>query len=67
MLQFESRAALDKYIQEELLCVSEVIEILGFSRQYMSVLVQQGKLQPVKETKRERLFWKSDVLKLIKK
>lgn len=40
---------------------TEVQEILMVNRQRLRALVEAGKLTPVKELKRESLFWKPDV------
>jgi hypothetical protein len=40
---------------------NEVQEILMVNRQRLRRLVEEGKLTPFKELKRESLFWKPDV------
>ncbi len=36
--------------------------ILGCSRQYLNKLVKEGKITPIKETTRDKLFYKQDIL-----
>lgn len=43
---------------------SEVQEVLMINKQRLNVLVQTGKLTPLKELKRENLFWLPDVDRL---
>lgn len=49
-------------VKEHVVNTSEVIEILGCSRQNVNKLVQKGILRPIKEMVRDKLFLKSDVL-----
>ena len=66
MLTFETKEDLAAYLREELLGTGEATELLGFSRQYLFQLVSSGKLIPAKESGRERLFWREDLLKFKK-
>lgn len=59
---FASIEELTKFIEDELVSTAEAMEILECSRQNLHSFVKRGKLTPVKETNRERLFWRSDVL-----
>lgn len=59
---FASKEDLNSYIADELVSTAEAMEILECSRQNLHSFVKRGKLTPVKETNRERLFWRSDVL-----
>lgn len=61
MLTFKTKKDLAAYIQTELIGTGEATEFLGFSRQYLDKLVKTGKLTPVKESSRERLFWREDI------
>lgn len=62
MYKFESKEELAAWISKELISTAEAMEIMNCSRQNLHSFVQRGKLTPVKETNRERLFWRSDVL-----
>lgn len=48
-------------VQSEVLTAGEVAEELQVSRQTLSSLVKRGKLTPVKEIGRDRLFLREDV------
>jgi len=61
--EFESDEALKKFIAENVITTMEVAEIKGCSRQNIDKMVQGGKLTPVKQTLRDKLFLKSDVVK----
>lgn len=62
VFKFESKAELAKWISEELVSTAEAMEILECTRQNLHSFVKRGKLVPVKETNRERLFWRSEVM-----
>jgi len=53
-----------KFIQSNVLGSFEVQELLMVNRARLAVLVESGKLDPIKELKREKLFLLSDVEKL---
>lgn len=61
-LSFESKEELAAFIATEIINTSEALEILGGSRQNLNSFVKRGKLHPIKEMVRDRLFFKSDVL-----
>ncbi|MEN2765852.1 helix-turn-helix domain-containing protein [Ornithinibacillus xuwenensis] len=48
-------------VQKEVMTSSEVIEFLGVTRQTLGSLVKRGKLTPIKEINRDRLFLREDV------
>ena len=50
-----------KLVQSEILNTSEVLEELQISRQALNSLVKRGKIVPVKELSRDRLFLKEDI------
>lgn len=50
-----------KLVQSEILTSSEVLAELQISRQTLSALVKRGKLVPIKELRRDRLFLKEDI------
>lgn len=50
-----------KYVRNEVLTSSEVIEELQISRQALNSLVKRGKLVPIKELSRDRLFLREDI------
>ncbi|MEJ9219541.1 DNA-binding protein [Paenibacillus glucanolyticus] len=64
MLEFESKEHLTAWIAQELISTAEAIEILGCTRQNLHSFVKRERLVPVKETNRERLFWRSEVMNL---
>ena len=63
---FDNREALEKFIQEELINTADVMQLLNCSRQNVFDLIKRRKLKPVKETSKERLFLKSDILARLK-
>ena len=63
---FETRAELEKFIKNELINTAEVMQILNCSRQNVFDLIKRGKLVPVKETSKDRLFFRADVLARVK-
>ena len=63
MLMFESGEELTEYIRAELLCSSEAVTLLMCSTHYINRLVKHGVLVPVITSNREKMFWRSDVLK----
>ncbi|MEX3744635.1 MULTISPECIES: helix-turn-helix transcriptional regulator [Lysinibacillus] len=50
-----------KLVQSEILTTSEVLEELQISRQALNSLVKRGKLVPVKELSRDKLYLREDV------
>lgn len=64
--RFESRKELLDFIDTELINTAEVARILDCTRQNVFDLIKRGKLTPVKELPRDRLFLRSDVLERLK-
>ncbi|MFS8215633.1 helix-turn-helix domain-containing protein [Paenibacillus sp. S29] len=62
MYSFKDKDELLAWIQSEIVSTNEAMELLNCSRQNLHSFVKRGKLVPVKETNRERLFLRSDVL-----
>lgn len=62
MFNFKNEEELRHFIKGEALFTSEVAGLLNCTRQYVYKLVKTGKLNPIKTSKSERLFLKSDVL-----
>ena len=60
--KFNSKEELTNFIISEVINTSEALEILGFSRQYLSELITKGKIKPIKDLPRDRLFYKHDIL-----
>lgn len=62
-MKYESKSKEDfiALVQSHVLTSSEVIEYLGITRQSLSSLVKRGKLTPIKEVNRDRLFLREDV------
>ncbi|WP_437834609.1 helix-turn-helix domain-containing protein (plasmid) [Niallia taxi] len=50
------------FIQEEALFTSEAAELLGCSRQAIHKLVKKGMLVPVKDSGKERLFLRREIM-----
>ncbi|WP_054767341.1 helix-turn-helix domain-containing protein [Lysinibacillus parviboronicapiens] len=50
-----------KLVQSEILTTSEVIEELQITRQALNSLVKRGKLVPVKELSRDKLYLREDI------
>lgn len=48
-------------LAESIVDTTEVIKMLGVSKQYVSELIQKGKLNPIKTFKRDRIFLKKEV------
>ncbi|MEN2765692.1 helix-turn-helix domain-containing protein [Ornithinibacillus xuwenensis] len=48
-------------VQNEVMTTSEVIEALDITRQSLYSLVKRGKLNPIKEVSRDKLFLREDV------
>jgi len=61
MYSFKDRDELRTFIASEVLTTSEAIELLGVTRQRLHQMVKAGKLIPIKELPRDRLFLRSDV------
>ncbi|MBN6889836.1 excisionase family DNA binding protein [Cytobacillus horneckiae] len=61
-LNFKSVEEFKRFIESELLTTREVADLLGCSRQNIKQLVDYKTLVPVKQTSRERLFFKADVI-----
>lgn len=64
--RFESKKELLDFIDAELINTAEVTRILDCTRQNVFDLIKRGKLTPVKEMPRDRLFLKEDVLERLK-
>ncbi|WP_020062172.1 hypothetical protein [Bacillus sp. 123MFChir2] len=62
MYKFETKEELIGFINDEIVNTSEALDILECSRQYLNKLVKEEKLIPIKETVRDRLFFKQDIL-----
>jgi hypothetical protein len=56
-----NREAAKKMIDQNLLGSNDVQELLLINRSRLKALVDSGKLSPIKELKRESLFWLPDV------
>lgn len=60
-MHFKDRVEIRAFIASEVLTSSEAIELLGITRQRLNQMVKTGKLVPIKELPRDRLFLRSDV------
>lgn len=61
MYTFDTDDDLKAYIQANVLTSGEVLEILRCSRENLNDLRRRGKLVPIKELAKVKLFLKSDV------
>lgn len=59
---FKDVDELRKFFDEQVISTSEAIEIIGCSRQNLKQLVDHQTLVPIKQTGRDRLFLKEDIL-----
>lgn len=62
MIKISNEKEFRSFIKEELLFTSEAAELLDCSRQAISAAVKKGMLEPIKDTGKERLFLRSDVM-----
>lgn len=60
------REMVKKLMEDNILGSSDVQEMLMINRSRLAALVEAGKLEPIKELKREALFWLPDVEQLRK-
>ena len=60
--EFNSNEELKQFIAENVITTMEAAEILECSRQNIDRLVSIGKLVPIKQTQRDKLFFKADIL-----
>ncbi|KSU88920.1 transcriptional regulator [Priestia veravalensis] len=58
----KTREQLVQFLASEVVTTSDAIEILGVSRQYVNKLVKNGTINPIRESSKEKLFLKSDIL-----
>ncbi|MEK4920791.1 helix-turn-helix domain-containing protein [Cytobacillus sp. FSL R5-0569] len=63
MISIKSVEELKDFLNKEVISTIEAAEILDCSRQNIKRIVDNGKLVPIKELERDRLFLKQDVLK----
>lgn len=59
-----NRTAAADFIQMNVLGSQDVQDALAISRARLKALVDEGKLHPIKELQREKLFWLPDVERL---
>jgi Helix-turn-helix domain len=52
-----------EFIRNEVFVTSEAIELLGISRARMSVMIKQGKIEPVKRFGSTSLFLRDDLIR----
>ncbi|MBW7475938.1 helix-turn-helix domain-containing protein [Paenibacillus oenotherae] len=62
MYTFESKEELTAWLAQEVVTTSEAMEILDCKRQNIHGFVKNGKLTPIKDSGKDRLFWRADVL-----
>lgn len=61
-----NRETAAEFLQNHLLGSQDVQDALAISRPRLKALVDEGKLVPIKELKREKLFWAADIEQLKK-
>jgi len=61
-----SRDELEQFIKDEVVNTYEATQLLGCSRQNLAKLIERGRIKPIKELHKDRLFFKSDILARIK-
>lgn len=59
---FESNEELKSFVADNIITTMEAAEILDCTRQNIDRLVSTGKLTPIKQTQRDKLFFKADIL-----
>jgi excisionase family DNA binding protein len=59
---FKDRSELAAWNADNTVTTGEAAEILGCSRQNIADLISRGKLIPIKDLSRDRLFFKDDIL-----
>ncbi|RAS94590.1 DNA-binding protein [Bacillus cereus] len=64
MYELKSKEDIGKFVNDYILTTSEAMEIMNVNRARLNVLVKNGRIIPLKQTKNMSLFWKSDVEKL---
>lgn len=62
MYSFASKEELAAWIAREVVGTAEALELIQCSRQNLHKFVKSGKLVPIKEEGRERIFFREDVL-----
>ena len=67
MYKFDDLGRLKAFVEVNIMDTAEVTGVLGCSRQYVSQLVSEGKLVPIKQTLNHKLFWKGDVDEILKR
>ncbi|HWR40779.1 MAG TPA: hypothetical protein VN611_14895 [Patescibacteria group bacterium] len=65
-MEFHSEKELWSFISLHLIGFTEVMELLKCTQNELRELVRSGKLRPRKETARDSLFWKKEVLAYLK-
>lgn len=62
-ISINSIEELKSFMENEIVNTNGAAEILGCTRQNIKRIVDNGKLVPLKEMEKDRLFLKSDVIK----
>lgn len=64
--EFDSDEDLKLFISENIITTMEAADLLNCSRQNIDKMVEGKKITPLKQTKRDKLFLKGDILARIK-
>ena len=65
-ITFNNDEELKTFIAANVITTMEAAAILNCSRQSVDQSVKGGRLKPLKQTLRDKLFWKPDVLAKVK-
>lgn len=60
--KFRDRAELENFMREELVSLTDTLEILGCSKQYLWDLVKKDRIVPAVFHNKYKLYWKEDIL-----
>jgi len=63
LLEFKNRNELEQYFKDTIVTSVEAAEILDITSTALTSLMLRGKLTPIMERGRTRLFWREDVEK----
>lgn len=64
--EFKNDEELKLFISENIITTVEAAEILNCTRQNIDGMVKKKKITPVKQTQRDKLFLRSDILEHVK-
>ncbi|OEH86266.1 hypothetical protein BHU72_12080 [Desulfuribacillus stibiiarsenatis] len=59
-----SEKSLRERVAENIVNSTEAAEILGVTRSRVNQMVEQGKIIPLREFSKDKVFWKPDIVEL---